>query len=149
MRLTDIWALLIDDKIRVWRRRLLVGAVAFVCGILAFIEGLDAARIALAQQIGPIWARVVLAGIFALVIAAAVMLLMRAERRDAAARDAERDQAAGDLKVAAIAEAIHLGYALARDFRKSRSADETAPDPTGGAPRPQPEAGRSGVSPTV
>ena len=129
MRLTEIPGLLIEDTVRVWRRRLVVGFIAFVFGIIALIEALDAVRIALSQAIGPVWARVVLAGVFALTIVVAVLLLMRAERRDAAAQDAERQKAAGDLKVTAIAEAIHLGYALARDFRKPRAADDVAAVP--------------------
>ncbi len=125
MQITKIPALLIEQVVRTWRRRLIAGAVIVVFAIAAINEGISAARFALHAEVGPVWARVILTGAFLAIVGAAALLLLWRERREAAERAAK--PFGGDERVSAIAEAIMLGYSLAQDFRrggKSGAADE-------------------------
>lgn len=109
---------------------MIAGAIAFVCAILVLAEIIPAARLALTPSAGPLGARLILAALFALAIAAAVAWIVVAERREAAARAAGDAPFGGGEKVTAIAEAINLGYNLARDLREWRTG-KAAPDEAG------------------
>lgn len=138
MRIADISALVIDEVLRTWRRRLIAGAVIAVFALAAIIEVMSAARLTLDLYVGPIGARLILAAVFVCVIAACALAVLRAERREAAERAAK--PFGGEAQVNAIAEAIHLGYSIARDFRRgSRSQANGADAADAGAPPPRPD----------
>jgi hypothetical protein len=124
MRLTEIPALLLEETVRTWRRRLVAGVVILISGIAAMLEGISAARLALQTAVGPVGGRLVLGGIFLVVVAIAAIVLVLRERRAAAQRAAK--PFGGDKRVSAIAEAINLGYTLAQDFRRGRSPNGAA-----------------------
>lgn len=133
MRLTDIPALLIEDIVRKLRRIALAGAVIAVCAVVILIEGLAASRLALEPLVGPVFARLILVGAFLLIAGVASYFLLRDETKGAAAERRETDN-----RVAVIAEAISLGYSLARDFTKPQpgatNGNAPAPPPTEPAP---------------
>jgi hypothetical protein len=117
MRLSDLPGLLLQDIIGTWRRRIIAGGVIAVCAIGVIIEGFSAARHALEQSVGPVGARLILAGTFALVIVATYVWLRLAEGR--------KSQTAAEVKTeertVMIAEALSLGYTLAQEFSKKSS----------------------------
>lgn len=121
MRLTELPARLAEKTIRTWRRRLMAGAIAAACGLAAVIEGIAAARLALDAVVGPIGSRLILVAVFGLLISA-VMLWLRWRERAPARRDTERPSGSAE-RVATIAEAIDLGYALGREFWHGKRAD--------------------------
>lgn len=142
MRLADLPLVVIEDMKRTWRRRLIAGVIVLFFGIAAIIEAIDAARLALAPAVGPVGARLILVGVFALIGAAAMGFVWWAERQKraveaqtAAASDAAAAAPpAGNEKIAMLAEAIHLGYSLARRLRgrparRKRAAKETPRHP--------------------
>jgi hypothetical protein len=121
MRLAELPVRLIDDWLKTWRRRAIAGVVIALCGIIAAIEALAAMRLALELALGPVGARLVLAGAFVAIAVATVLALGRIE---AAARTPapEQEPRSQDERVSMIAEAINLGYMAARDLRKSSAA---------------------------
>jgi hypothetical protein len=133
MRLTDIPAALLHEMVRTWTRRLIVGIIVLAFAIAAIIHGIAAARLALEPAVGLVWARVILVVAFLAIIALTLAWIYFAERRDAA-RKRERSEPETDQKAAVIAEAVSLGYALARDFKRARAADNAeASDPSNAA----------------
>jgi len=137
MRLTSISALLFDETIRTWRRRIIAGALIVAFGIAAIVEGFSAIRVALYLQVGPVWAPAILAGIFLAVVVVTLLVLYWRERRAAATRPSK--SSGSDERVSALAEAISLGYALAQDFRRSREKSNGAA-PSDAAPQGEAEA---------
>ncbi|MGD9846730.1 MAG: hypothetical protein AB7O60_10010 [Variibacter sp.] len=123
MRLTELPIAFIDQVFRKWRRRVIVGAIALVCSIAALIEGVAAARYALEPMFGPAGAHAAIAGAFILVIVIAFVVLALAERKPAAEREREKDEAdrRGE-RTELIAEAIDLGYTLAQSLREKPRA---------------------------
>lgn len=131
MRLTDIPAALIEEIVRTWRRRLIAGAAILIFAILAISEAISALRIALHVEIGPVYARLIMTGLFiaiALLVAVTLMWRERRARRIRAAR--AKEPFGGEERVGAIAEAISLGYSLAQDFRRGRSKEEAPSEST-------------------
>lgn len=124
MRLTSISALLFDETIRTWRRRIIAGVLIVAFGIAAIVEGISAIRMALYLQVGPVWAPAILAGIFLVVVVVTLLVLYWRERRAAAMRATK--PFGSDERVSALAEAISLGYTLAQDFRRSREKSNGA-----------------------
>ncbi len=130
MRLADIPAFLVEDTVRKWRRRAIILAVMGVCALVVLVESFSAARAALAISLGPVKGHLVLAGIFLGVIAVAGLVLWWIERRSATKSE---QTLARDQRVGLIAEAIDLGYTLAREFKQPSAApapeaDSAAPD---------------------
>lgn len=138
MRLADIPTRLIEDTLRKWRRRVIAVAVIAVCALVAVIEGLAAARLALEVVLGPVGARLVLVGIFVAILAATAVVLNRIEA--AAEKPAAGEQPFNrEERVSLIAEAINLGYMVARDLKKPSANPATdAPASDDGAPDRQP-----------
>lgn len=135
MRLADIPARLIEDTLRRWRRRAIAAAVIAACALVAVIETLAAARLALEFVLGPVGARLALVGVFVAILTATVLLLRRIEA-PAQRRPGERPFSQEE-RVALIAEAIDLGYTMARDLKKPApgSAAGSAPArPRNGSP---------------
>jgi hypothetical protein len=123
MRLTEIPTAIIEEFVRKWRRRVIVGAIALICVIAALIEGVGAARVALEPAFGAAGARVAIAGAFVFCIAIAVFSLWLAERKPAAERQHARDESdRRSERTELIAEAIDLGYTLAQSLREKPRA---------------------------
>jgi hypothetical protein len=123
MRLTDIPALLIEDILRKMKRLVIGGIIVAACGFIAFLEILSAAKHGLEPLVGPVGARLILAGVFLVFAAVGAFVFLRSEKPD---RPANRDagaQSSTEQRVAVIAEAISLGYSLARDYSKASEAD--------------------------
>ena len=137
------------DATRKARRRVIAGAIVAASLVAAAIEGTSAARHALEPSLGPVGARLVLAGAFVLIGTGAVLTLLWAERRAEQRDAARRPYADGDARAAILAEAISLGYALGRDFMKASpdgqaaSAEDEAFDPSADRPASSPGAGQT------
>ena len=129
MRLSDLPGLLLQEIVGTWRRRIIAGGIIVVCAIGVIIEGFSAARHAFEQSVGPVGARLILAGIFLVAIAATLVWLRMAEgRKSQAAASAKNDE-----RTVLIAEALSLGYTLAQEFGKR---PQSPPDEPSEAPRP-------------
>jgi hypothetical protein len=134
MRLADIPTRLIEDTLRKWRRRVIAVAVIAVCALVAVIEGLAAARLALEFALGPVGARLVLVGIFVAIVAATALVLKRIEAAEEKPAEGE-EPFNKEERVSLIAEAINLGYMVARDLKKPPATPEPdAPPSDDGAP---------------
>ena len=125
MRLADIPTRLIEATLQRWRRRAIAVAVIAVCALVAAIEALAAARLALEFVLGPVGARLVLAGVFVAILSATALLLRRIEAHQ---RPPDERPFSQEERVSLIAEAIDLGYAMARDLKKP------APGPAAASP---------------
>jgi hypothetical protein len=124
MRLADIPARLIEETLRKWRRRAIAIVVIVVCALVAVIEGLAAARLALESVFGPVGGRLVLVGIFVAILAVTAFVLSRIEI--AAEKPAPGEEPfTREERVSLIAEAINLGYMVARDLKKPSVAPAT------------------------
>jgi hypothetical protein len=126
MRLADIPTRLIEGTLRKWRRRAIAVAVIGACALVAAIEALAAARLALEFVLGPVGARLVLASVFVAIVAATALLLRRIEAQ--AQRRPDERSFSQEERAALIAEAIDLGYTMARDLKKP-SPDSAAASP--------------------
>ena len=135
MRLADLPGLLIEDTLRKLWRRILAAIVIAVSAIIAVAQSLSAARLALEPYAGLVGARLILAGVFLAIIAGTAYW---ASRPTAAAADA-KDKLNSDDRVTIIAEAISLGYGLARDLSKP-AAPEPAAEPVAQPVDPAPGA---------
>jgi hypothetical protein len=134
MRLADIPTRLIEDTLRKWRRRVIAVAVIAVCALVAVIEGLAAARLALEFALGPVGARLVLVGIFVAIVAATALVLSRIEAAEEKPAEGQ-EPFSKEERVSLIAEAINLGYMVARDLKKPPANPEPdAPPGDDGAP---------------
>jgi hypothetical protein len=136
MRLADIPTRLIEDTLRRWRRRAIAVAVIGACALIAGIETLAAARLALELVLGPVGARLVLVGVFVAILAATALLLRRIEAQ--AQQRPEERPFSQEERVALLAEAIDLGYAMARDLKQPSSgsgAESPASEHRGARPR--------------
>jgi hypothetical protein len=134
MRLADIPTRLIEDTLRKWRRRVIAVAVIAVCALVAVIEGLAAARLALELALGPVGARLVLVGVFVAIVAATALVLSRIEAAEEKPADGQ-EPFSKEERVSLIAEAINLGYMVARDLKKPAANPEPdAPACDDGAP---------------
>jgi hypothetical protein len=118
MRLAEIPTRLIEDALKKWRRRAIAVAVIAVCALVAFVEGLGAARVALEAVLGPVGARLVLAGMFVAILAAAALTLRLTEATAAERPVDGQEPSSREERVSLIAEAINLGYTVARDLKQ-------------------------------
>jgi hypothetical protein len=129
MRLAEIPTRLIEDTLRKWRRRAIAAAVIAVCALVAFVEGLAAARMALEGVLGPVGGRLVLVAVSVAILAGAAFVLGRIEAQ--AERPSAGEQPGREERVSLIAEAINLGYTIAQDLKKPSAhptADESPVD---------------------
>jgi len=133
MRLADIPTRLIEDTLKKWRRRAIAGVAIAVCGIIALIEALAAMRLALEFALGPVGARLVLAGAFVAIVVATMLVLGRIEAA-AESPAPEQQPFSQEERVSLIAEAINLGYMAARDLKKSSAPAADRPQTDEGAP---------------
>jgi uncharacterized membrane protein len=123
MRLTEIPTAFIEEFLRKWRRRIVVGVIAFICLIAALIEGVSAARHALEPMLGPAGAHAAIAGAFVAIIVIALIVLALAERKPAAERAKAKDESdRRSERTELIAEAIDLGYTFAQSLREKPRA---------------------------
>jgi hypothetical protein len=123
MRLTELSTAFIEQILRKWLRRAIVGVIALICSIAALIEGVSAARHALEPMLGPAGAHAAIAGAFVAIIAIALIVLALAERKPAAERAREKDESdRRSERTELIAEAIDLGYTFAQSLREKPRA---------------------------
>lgn len=147
MRLTEIPTAIIEEFVRKWRRRIIVGVISLICVIAALIEGVAASRAALEPALGAAGAHAAIAGIFVLFIVIAVFALWLAERKPAAERERARDKSdRRSERTELIAEAIDLGYTLAQSLREKprappRRKRRTTADAASTTPEEPPPAG--------
>jgi len=132
MRLIDIPTAIVEELVRKWRRRLIVGVIALICGVAAVIQAIAAARAALEPLIGLAWSHAAIAGVFVLIMLGTLAALWMAERAPAAPAQEEGERRSERTEL--IAEAIDLGYTLAQSLREKprarrrrRAAQEPAP----------------------
>jgi type VI protein secretion system component VasK len=150
VRLADIPLRLVEDTVRKWRRRAIAIGMIAVCALAALVEGLAALRLALEAMLGPVWARIILAGIFLAVVAATALGLGYLERRDVGRRERQARASgpfAKDERVSMIAEAIDLGYSLARDLKQPGRPGRTDPDAAPAAAEDAPVRPGNGARP--
>ncbi len=140
MRLLELSSLLIGDFARKAVRMAIAGGIVLVCGFIVAIESVAAARVALEPSIGPVWARLAVAGAFTLIAAGSVTTLLWLDRRASRAKTA-RDAHGEDPRAAIIAEAISLGYSLGRDFMNAAPAEPETPEPNAKTRRKPPANG--------
>lgn len=110
------------------KRNAILYAVCAFCGIAAVIYAASASVLALEPEVGAVYARLILAGIFALVVVA-IMLGLRLGRPSASAAAARMplhadahaearaktaQRSAQFAQLAMIVEAVMLGYSMAR-----------------------------------
>jgi hypothetical protein len=131
MRLADIPARLVEDAVRRWRRRVIAILIVAICALVALVEGLAALRLALESALDPVWAHLTLVGLFVGAMAVTVLVLGRLERRAAAVvRRGQQNKPPGkEERVSMIAEAIDLGYSLARDLKQADKRPSGTPSP--------------------
>jgi uncharacterized membrane protein len=119
MRLTELSTAFIEQILGKWRRRAIVGVIALVCLIVALIEGVSAARLALEPMLGPAGTHAAIAGAFIAIIVIALIVLALVERKPAAERARANDESdRRSERTELIAEAIDLGYTLAQSLRE-------------------------------
>lgn len=105
------------------RRSAILYTTGAFCSVAAVIFAASASVLALEPHVGVVYARLILAGVFALFVLAIVLTVWLAARREIApavapaalhaeARTARRS--AQFAQLAMIAEAVMLGYSLAR-----------------------------------
>lgn len=120
MRLTDIAEGALSGMIARYVKRAILFALIGACAIVTLYYVNAAASLALALQYGPLYAYLIMAGIYAVaaLIALAVFYAMRhraVERQAAAdATVASLLAAPRDMKIAMLIEAAMLGYAMSR-----------------------------------
>ena len=104
------------------RRNAILYSLAAFCAVAAIVFATSASVLALEPHVGVVYARLILAGVFALVVAA-IVLALRLPRRPApvtAAQmplhaDAQTAQRSTQFaQLAMIVEALLLGYSMAR-----------------------------------
>jgi hypothetical protein len=137
MRLNDIVAAAFSgatakfgDAAAKLRRNAILYAICAVCAVTAIVFAASASLIALEPAVGVVYARLILAGAFAFVAAAAVLILWVLNRSPAVPRDPLRAQVHAQVnpqlnaqaaqrsaqfaQLAMIVEAVLLGYSMAR-----------------------------------
>lgn len=125
------------EQFRIWRRRLLAGAIVFILGIMALSQFVVAARLVLERAMGPIGSRLFVG--FLLLAVIGVIALTTWKFHPSRGRTPEQAD-----KVGSIVEAISLGYVLAQDLKAAAGfgrdrAKKDKPDETAKAAEPPPE----------
>ena len=147
MNISDLPALLFEGVLQKWKRRVIVYAICAVCALGIVVESISIARILMERAFGPIGGRLLVAGVLAVVLVTALIILWQLEKRARAAHAAENAGATGDNdpRVALIAQAINLGYTFARGFGPEKPdtaapAEETEADRQADPTRPSAQA---------
>jgi len=123
MRLNDVAANALAPAIASVRRRAIISIVILVGAIGAIVELTIAATLALEPQMGLVGARLIVAAIYAFLILMAVLIFVISERRASPAAATSAPLRTAQLaenqgRVTLIAEAVFLGYSLARRARR-------------------------------
>jgi hypothetical protein len=143
MNLADLPGMLFAGVLQKWKRRAIVYAICAVCALGILIEFVAIGRILLERALGPIGGRLLVAGILLAVICIALLTLWMLERRAHAARAASVGAGTeNDPRVAVIAQAINLGYTVARGFGDERPREAPTP-PVSESPPDTPEQPRA------
>jgi hypothetical protein len=120
MRLDNIVAMAFNGARAKLRRGAIVSGLCGICALAAVIMATSASVLALEPHVGVIYARLIVAGVFALIAAAIVVSvrLMRPRQPVAAmsvGAQAETSQRQAQFaQLAMIVEAVLLGYSLSR-----------------------------------
>jgi uncharacterized membrane-anchored protein len=125
MRVADLPALLLAGTLRKIRRRAVAYLICAACALGILIEVASAGRLALEYQLGPIGARLAVAAALLLVVVATlatVWWLEKPSSRADAPAGADAEQFASDKRLGLIAEAIYLGYTLARGMGQANGS---------------------------
>jgi hypothetical protein len=120
MRLEHVVSLAVSQMFGRLIRRTAVYAVAIVF-VLALIYELSAAgTVALTDLYGPVYARLIVAGIDAVIVLVLVAILFATRAKAAPAGIAGRPPLEGltDARIAMLIESAMLGYSLGRDKRR-------------------------------
>lgn len=126
MRISDIPGILLEDTVRKVRRVIIGSVVIGASGLVIIVEGIAAGRLALEPVVGPVGARLVLIAVFALIAIVAAFVFLRDAKAAAAAAQPAAGRSSTEERIAIIAEAIGLGYSLARDFSKTSQTNGAA-----------------------
>lgn len=120
MRLTDIAEGAASALIARLMKRAILIALVGVFGIVALYYASAAGTVALALAYGPIYAYLIMAGIYAIAALIALTVFYATRNRATAARQPLAGEAAGllsqprNMQIAMLIEALMLGYSLAR-----------------------------------
>jgi hypothetical protein len=118
MSLTEIagHAFNVDGTLARWRRMAIAGAVCALCAALALYQAIAAAGVALEPYVGLLGARLILAGFFAIVAVAAILVVKTSGKKRLPPAESS-GPTPRSLKIGMIIEAIMLGYSLSRKTR--------------------------------
>ncbi len=120
MRLTDIAEGALSGMIARYVRRAILFALIGACAIITLYYANSAATLALALQYGPLYAYLIMAGIYAVAALIALAVFYATRHRAAEPQAAADATVAGllssprNMKIAMLVEAVLLGYSLAR-----------------------------------
>jgi hypothetical protein len=121
MSLQDTVSHMVRGVVRKITRNAIAYAICAVCGVAIFILATGAAVLALIPLVGAVYAQLIIAGVFLLVIIGTMFWLQRPAREAAravpvGAANAETapQQSAQFAQIAMIIEAVMLGYSMSR-----------------------------------
>ena len=122
MRLTDIASHALNGVATRVRRDAIGYAICAICGIAVVVLIAGASVLALEPQVGMVCARLIVAGVFVLLMVATLVWLQRAQSRHRPAAtpplglraDAAAQRQVQFAQIAMIVEAVMLGYSLSR-----------------------------------
>lgn len=120
MRLSDVIAQAVNPVFARVRRDAIAYALCAICGVAAIVFAASATVLALEPHVGVVYARLILAGVFALVLIATIITLRVSRPRtkpvalSAAAPQAQAQRSAQFTQLAMIVEAMLLGYTMSR-----------------------------------
>jgi len=127
MGVADIFAKVtgLGDMLSRLKRDVIAYAICGVCGVVAVIMALSASILALEPEVGPVYARLIVAGVFVLIALVAVLVTRRTVQRTkaASARSLPLGLHGGTAnpnvaQIAMIIEAVMLGYAMSRRSKR-------------------------------
>lgn len=127
MRLTEVMSSALSGLTERLRRDVIAYGLCAVCAVVAIVMAISASMLALEPYVGVVYARVIVAGVFALIGAGAIVWLKFTQPRAAAPVELHSRNGTGAHKrngteahdaqvarLAMIAEALMLGYSLSR-----------------------------------
>lgn len=113
MRLDQIAAMTINQVVGRLARRAAITAAMALCAIIALYQLTVAGTVALELQYGPLYAHLIIAGIYAVLALVAFAVLWTMRTKPAVATTPALDQPR-EMQLVMLVEAVMLGYALAR-----------------------------------
>lgn len=116
MRLTDLAEATIGPIVGRLVRRLVLLALLGVMAIVTLYYASAAGTVALALQYGPVYAYLIMAGVYALAAVAVLIVILATRSKPLPIQDraANALSSTRNMQIAALIEAVMLGYTLAR-----------------------------------